>query len=73
MKDEDVETIIRWLEKRRDELKESIKETFVSLKNRLKMNDWDVAMVDCETLVETLSELNAIELTLDKIKVVIEE
>jgi len=73
LKCKDIETIIRWLEERRSVLKESIKETFVSLKNSLKVNNWDVAIVDCETLIECLTDLATVEIVLDKIKAVVEK
>ena len=73
LRDKDVENLIRWLGERRDELKDSIKETFVSLKNRLKREDWDVSIVDCETLIELLTDLATTELVLEKIKNLVEE
>jgi len=72
LRDKDVENLIRWLDERRDELKDSIKETFVSLKNRLKREDWDVSIVDCETLIELLTDLATTELVLEKIKNLVE-
>ena len=72
LRDKDVENLIRWLGERRDELKDSIKETFVSLKNRLKKEDWGVCIVDCETLIELLTDLATTELFLEKIKDLVE-
>ena len=72
LRDKDVENLIRWLDERRDELKENIKESFVSLKNDLKRENWEVSVVDCENLIEDLVELSIVELFLEKIKDLVE-
>jgi len=72
LRDKDVENLIRWLNERRDELKENIKESFVSLKNDLKRENWEVSVVDCENLIEDLVELSIVELFLEKIKDLVE-
>jgi len=72
LRDKDVENLIRWLSERRDELKENIKESFVSLKNDLKRENWEVSVVDCENLIEDLVELSIVELFLEKIKDLVE-
>ena len=72
LRDKDVENLIRWLGERRDELKENIKESFVSLKNDLKRENWEVSVVDCENLIEDLVELSIVELFLEKIKDLVE-
>ncbi len=68
IKDEDVEEIIKLLEKKREELKKWVRVAFGELKYFLKREDWHLAVLNCEDMLEDLSALETVEEILEKVK-----
>ena len=61
IRDKDLEQLLRKIEKEMEELKDSLRDSFLSLKKGLKRNDWWRVTVDAEDIIEDASQLQMLE------------
>ena len=61
IRDKDLEQLLRKIEKEMEELKDSLRDSFLSLKKGLKRNDWWRVTVDAEDIMEDASQLQMLE------------
>ena len=73
IKDRDLERLLRNMEEKIEELKDSLRDSFVSLKRMLRRSDWWGAIADAESIIEDASELKTLEDIYKAIKERLEE
>jgi len=73
IKDRDLERLLRNMEEKIEELKDSLRDSFVSLKRMLRRNDWWGVIADAESIIEDASELKTLEDIYKAIKERVEE
>jgi len=73
IKDRDLERMLRNMEEKIEELKDSLRDSFVSLKRMLRRSDWWGVIADAENIIEDASELKTLEDIYKAIKERVEE